>query len=1073
MHTPSFKEDHISQIPSLQLLQNLGYSYLMPSEALDQRNGRTTNVLLEHILRSQLKTMNAFEYMGREYPYSDASIELAIRALKDVPVQEGYMASCTHVYDLLTQGIALEETISGDKKSYTLQFIDWRNPKNNVYHVTEEYSVVRATSSEHYRPDIVLFVNGIPLCVVECKRPDMKEPLKEAISQHLRNQQEDGIRALYVYAQMLVSAATTSAKYGTNGTPEEFWGGWRERYRTSEDEKRDRAEIYEIKNTALPDHVKAKLFSDRFRYVRNYFDALEQDGIMPTAQDECLYGICRPERLLDLCANFIVFEAGEKKIARYQQYFVIKKTIERLRVMENGKRKGGVIWHTQGSGKSLTMVMLAQAIILDPTVKNPKIILVTDRVELDDQLTGTFEKCKIVTHNASTGKQLIALLDSNSDAVVTTIINKFETAITHAHRTYDSANIFVLVDEGHRSQYGELGIKMLKTLPNACFIAMTGTPLMKKEKNTAAKFGGMIDTYTIDQAEKDGAVVKLLYEGRLARQTVNEEAIDRNFQIIAEPLPDNQKHELKKRSGTRSQFMKADQNIYEIAMDISKHFRDNWQGTGFKGQLVCENKETAIRYKERLDEIGMVTSEVLISPPDDREGEESAYGKSEELVNRFWKKMMDEHGNPKKYEKQLINRFKKTPNPEIIIVVSKLITGFDAPLNTVMYLTRNLHDHDLLQAIARVNRVHPGKEFGYIIDYFGVLGNLDEALGVYSGLSDFESDEISGTVVDVNEEVKKLPQKHSEVWDIFKEIANKRDAAVFENLLRDDKLRAVFYEKVSAFSRCLKIALSTLQFHNSTAEELVKHYKSDAVFFQSLRSSVSQRYSDKLDFEQYEKQIRKLIDRHIQTDAVKPITALVPIFDKELFQKEVENVVGAAAKADVIASRTDKYINEKMEQDPAFYKRFSQMLKEAIRAYEEQRINEAEYLSRVTNLKEGVLSYTDEGIPAELQHHDVARAFYGLCTEMFAQTIQDVETRKSIAVQAALGIDEIIHNNAFDNGTPIIDWPEKSNIIGRIQIEIGDFLLDEIGEKYNFQPTFDELDNIAERCLAVAKIRYK
>jgi type I restriction enzyme R subunit len=354
----------------------------------------------------------------------------------------------------------------------------------------------------------------------------MKEPLSQAISQHLRSQQDDGIRSLYVYAQYILSIACDTAKYATNGTTEEFWAIWEEKFENKEEEQDYKTILLEIKNKPLGDAQKNKLFADRFRYVRSHFDELETKIIEPTRQDEYIYSVCRPQRLMDLVFNFILFDNGEKKIARYQQYFVIKKSIRRILQIENGKRKGGVVWHTQGSGKSLTMVMLAQAIALEKQIRNPKIILVTDRIDLDDQITGTFRKCGMFVENATTGQRLVELMESKSDAVVTTVINKFEAAVKKITRPLESHDIFVLVDEGHRTQHGTFNIEMQKTLPNACFIAFTGTPLFKKDKSTAAKFGGMIDAYTVDQAVKDKAVVPLLYEGRFAKQTVNENPVD-------------------------------------------------------------------------------------------------------------------------------------------------------------------------------------------------------------------------------------------------------------------------------------------------------------------------------------------------------------------------------------------------------------------------------------------------------------------------------------------------------------------------------------------------------------------
>lgn len=1075
MNTPSFKEDHISQIPALQMLQKLGYRYLSQAEAEKLRGGKTSNVLLDDILRNQLNEINSEKRISstKTTYISNANIENGIRALKELPMNEGYIAACETAYNLITLGKALEQNVDGDQKSFTLQYVDWKNLENNVFHVSEEYSVMRSTSKEHYRPDLVLFVNGIPFCIIECKRPDMKEPLKQAISQHLRNQQEDGIRSLYVYSQLTLSIATQEAAFATNATPEKFWSSWHEKFNSATGEDTYRNNLQELKNKALPTDQKDKLFADRFRYVRQYFDALEEENIHPTVQDEYLYSLCRPERLMDIVFNFILFDNGEKKIARYQQFFAIKKSMQRILQNEGGRRKGGVVWHTQGSGKSLTMVMLAQAIAMEKTIRNPKIVLVTDRTDLDNQITGTFRKCGMFVENASTGQRLVELLQSNSDAVVTTIINKFVAAMKKISKPLESQNIFVLVDEGHRTQHGTFNIEMQKTLPNACFIAMTGTPLFKKDKSTAAKFGGIIDAYTVDQAVKDKAVVPLLYEGRLAVQEVNANPIDTFFSMVTEPLTDYQKADFKKKFSRADQLNGAEQKIYAIAWNISMHFRDNWQGTPFKAQLVCDKKVNAIRYKEFLDEIGIVTSEVLISSIDEREGEDSAYEKSSERENRFWKKMMDEHGNSKKYEKNLISRFKNQKDPEIIIVVDKLLTGFDEPKNTILYLTRNLQSHKLLQAIARVNRIYPDKEFGYIVDYYGVIENLDDALEMYSSFEDFDADDLEGTLVNISEEIKKLPQKHSELWDIFKTVANKRDAEAYQLLLKDEAIRVLFYDKLAAYAKGLKLALSSIQFHKEEDEKTIDRYKHDLTMFLKLRKAVVERYSDDIEYKKYEGQIQKLIDTHITTEKVEIITELVNIFDQEKFQEEVENTIGKAAKADKIASRTSKHISEKMEEDPAFYKKFSQMLRETIADYEAHRIGEAHYLNKVQEIMNNVLAHTDSDIPEALINKDVAKAFYGLTVESLSEKLQDDIVKKEVSTQAALQIDEMIQSAVLDNGQPIIDWQYKTNITGKLQIDIGDYLIDEVRDKYHINLSFGEMDEIANKCIEVAKIRYK
>jgi type I restriction enzyme R subunit len=1074
MDTPSFKEDHISQIPALKFLQNQGFTYLTQDESMKLRGSKSSNVILEDILREQLKEINSIRVSSSKMTlFTDSNIETGIHALKNPPMQEGYIVASEYIYNLLNLGKSLEQSIDGDKKSFTLQYIDWKNPIKNLFHVTEEYSVMRSNSKEHYRPDIVLFINGIPIAIIECKRPDIKEPIHQAISQHLRNQQHDGIRIFYVYAQILLSLSMDHASYATNGTPEKFWSKWIEKFESEEEKQNYLEELATLKNKHLSELQKDKLFSGRFKYVRNYFDALEEDIILPAIQDEYLFSLCRKDRLLDFIYSFTLYDSGEKKIARYQQYFAVKKTLQKIRTVDHGKRKGGVIWHTQGSGKSLTMVMLAQGIAMDKTIRNPKIILVTDRVDLDTQITTTFRKCGMFVENAPTGRRLVDLLESKSDAVVTTIINKFQTAVKRIKKPLESHDIFVLVDEGHRSQHGTFNIEMQKSLPNACFIAMTGTPLFKKDKSTAVKFGGIIDTYTVNQAVEDKAVVPLLYEGRYAIQKVNEDPIDTYFSMISEPLTDYQKADLKKKFSRADQLNVADQKIYAICWDISRHFRDNWQGTAFKGQLVCQSKDAAMRYKGYMDEVDLIRTELLISPPDDREGEDSAYTESSNRVKQFWKRMMDEHGNATKYQKNIINRFKNQSDPEIIIVVDKLLTGFDEPKNTVLYLTRSLKGHTLLQAIARVNRVFPDKEFGYIIDYFGVIEELDEALVLYSSFEEFDEEDLAGTLTNITQEISKLPQKHSVLWDIFIEIENKRDAEAYAQLLRDEALRVIFYDKLASFAKALKLALSSIDFHKYTDANIIDRYRQDLTFFINLRTTVIERYSDVVDYRQYEGQIQKLIDTHIQTDKVKVITDLVNIFDKDKFQAEVERTTGEAAKADKIASRTAKHITEKMDEDPAFYKKFSDMLKDAINEYEEKRINEAQYLIRVKEIMESVLSHTDSEIPKELRDKEIAQAFYGLSMESFNEKIQDESTRKKISTQSALTIDFLIRKAVLDSGKPIVDWQYKSSIIGKLQIEIGDYLIDEIRDKYNLDLSFGDLDEIADKCIEVAKIRYK
>lgn len=1073
MNKISFKEDHISQLPALQLLISMGYEYVTPMEADELRGQKSSQVILEEVLRKQLKQLNSIQLGSNRTTYfSDENIEKGIQALKNLPLHEGLGIASEKVYNLLTLGHTLEQSIDGDKKSFTLHFIDWKEPANNVFHVTEEFSVLRTGQREHYRPDLVLFVNGIPLVVIECKRPDMREPLQEAISQHLRNQQEDGIRPLYVYSQLLLAIASNQAMYATTGTKPKFWAHWKERAFAGTSETDNEALLTKLKNTRLEKEELRRLFEDRFWQVRRYFEQQNQNLLEVTEQDRYLYSLCRPDRLLDLAHNFVLFEDGEKKVARYQQFFAIKKAMRRITHPEPAQKRGGVIWHTQGSGKSLTMLLLAQAIALEPSIVNPKIVLVTDRSDLDTQITGTFRKCRMPVENATSGKRLVELLLSKSDAVVTTIINKFEAAVNKMEPLTD-ANIFVLIDEGHRTQHGIFNISMQKALPNACFIAMTGTPLFKKEKNTAAKFGGIIDTYTIEDALPDKAVVPLLYEGRLAPQEVNSGPIDKYFNLIAEPFNDQQKADMKRKFARYDHLNAAEQKMLRIAWDISQHFRDNFQGTPFKGQLVCDKKLNAIRYKEFLDEIGLVSSEVLISGIDDREGEDSAYHKSEKKEHVFWDKMMQEHGNAKNYERNIISRFKGQRDPEIIIVVDKLLTGFDEPKNTVLYLTRNLVGHKLLQAIARVNRVYPDKDFGYIIDYFGVIEQLDAALKTYSALQDFDEDDVSSAFFDIKSEIAKLPQKHAAVWEIFKSVRNENDPEAYQQVLRDEALRTKFYQVLAVFAKSLKTALSSMVFYEMFPGWQVEQYKDDLSNFMRLRQAVVSRFSDAVDYSQYEGQIQKLIDTHIVTDDIQIITELVNIFDKDKFSLEVARARGDEAKADMIISRTSKHTSERMEEDPAFYKKFSQLLSELIADYEAKRISETEYLKRAQQVMDQVLSRTDSSIPASLLEHDVARAFYGLITEWLKPKMQDAASLTAIAESTALSIDAIVRRLVFDGGKPKVDWQAKTNITGKLFIELGDYFIDELNDRYNLEFSFDEMDHFTEQVLNVAKKWYR
>lgn len=1061
MQTPSFIEDHISQIPALQLLQNLGYTYLTPEEVLKERQDKLSNVILEDILEQQLLKFNKIQFKGKIYPFSPASIRGAIDAIKNVPMFDGLVTTNSKIYDLLTLGKSFEESIGNDRKSFTINYIDWNNIENNVFHVAEEFEVNRTSSDKKYRPDIVLFVNGIPLCIIECKRPDIKEPLEEAKSQHLRNQQEDGIPHLYKYSQILLALTSNKVQYATTGTPRKFWATWKE-------QKLKESDLQKLVNKPLSDEQKDKLFADRFKYVRKYFDNIEAEGRLVTEQDKLLYSLCQPQRLLELMYKYIVYDAGIKKIARYQQYFAIQDTLERIKIIRDERRQGGVIWHTQGSGKSLTMVMLAKAISLEPEIINPKVIIVTDRIDLDKQISDTFKSCGKVVKKATSGEDLGNIIADNKETIITTVINKFQAALRKKKVIDNSKNVFVLVDESHRSQYGSTNALMQKVFPNACYIGFTGTPLMKKEKSTAVKFGGIIGTpYTINQAVEDEAVLPLYYESRLAVQNVTQNSIDKYFDIISRDLTDKQKADLKKKFSTRRILNEAEQKIANVALDISQHFEHKYKGTGFKGQLTAPSKAIALKYKKYLDELGMVTSEVVISAPDTREGNDDIYEENSSEVNQFWKRMMDRFGNESEYNAQIINQFKNAPEPELLIVVDKLLTGFDAPKNSVLYIARSLKEHGLLQAIARVNRLAEGKDYGEIIDYYGLLTELDEALLTYSNIGDFDEEDIQDALVSAQEEIKKLPQLHSDLWEIFNGI-NKYDIEAYEQHLKYEDDRDRFYDKLRQYSKVLQLALGNFKFLEETPEKKISTYKNDLKFFLNLRVSLKSRYAESIDRKEYEAKIQKLIDTYVTSDEIIQVTEPVDIFDTEKFRAEVEKKVSTRSKADTIAYRISRTISEKWDDDPIFYKKLSELLKEAIAKYSKQIMDEAErlkndnaYFNRVTEILTMARTRTGDDIPISILNNEVAKAFYGVVFEK----IKKYDATKDSAAELALKIDKIILDNQY------VDWIKNTDLQNKIINDIEDVLF-EFKDTNKIDLTFDDIDFIIDESMKIAKRRY-
>jgi len=1027
-----YNEQNISQKPAMEVLNNLGYGILAPKDAEAMR-GNLYNVLLTPILKKQLEKLNSFEYKDKKLKFSNKNIEQAIKDI-DESLTHGLVKTNEKIYDSLMLGRSYQETLSdGTKRSFTIKFIDWENPQNNDFHVVEEFSVERENAKDHARPDIVLFVNGIPLAVIECKKSSIS--IKQGISQMIRNQGRDYIPQLFKFIQVVMATNKNETKYGTASTPAKFWSIWNE-----QDEKWHQNVLSEVvKNRKI------------------------------TVQDENIVSLFHPKRLLDLTKYFVVYDLDTKKIARYQQFFAVREIIKTINIYnEEGNRQSGVIWHTQGSGKSITMVMLAKYILSELPAERPRVIVVTDRKNLDKQIRGTFNHTRLKASRATSGNHLIKLIaDSNAD-VITTLVHKFDTASKKTKAT-TSKDVFVLVDESHRTHYGELNIKMKNVFPNACYLGFTGTPLMKKEKNTMIRFGKLIHTYTIADGVRDKTIVPLLYEGKMVEQTVNQRAIDQRLDMITRNLNDKQKEEVKQKWSRFEKIASSDQRIKLIAFDINQHFVDNYKtkSASFTAMLATNSKIEAIRYLEAFEELGDINCRVVISPPDDREGYETVDHKSKDLVKTFWDKMMERYGDSEKYVDTIKDEFVDGDEIDLLIVVDMLLTGFDAPRATVFYVDKPMKEHTLLQAIARVNRLYEGKDFGFIVDYRGLLKNLDEALAMYTGagLENFDPDDLKGSLYDVISIIGSLRQYYTDLINIFIPVKNKRDVEEYEVLLANDEIRDDFYNILSHFGRYLSIALESEQVYNALSKDELNTYKKDLKFYQELRKSVKLRYSDSIDHKEYEAHMQKLMDNYISAENIIRITNPVDILDKTNFEKELERLGSKRAKADAIRTRMSKSISEKWGGNPVFYKKFSERIEEVLQAYRETRISEGEYLDKMKGIVEDY-RIGDSGItyPSSIKNNPHAQAFYGVMAEIVYEINEGRDLDDPIA-DLSLKVKSIIDKHVK------VDFYDNIDIHNRIAQDIDDLLFD-FKKEHTLELPFDQIDKIIEAVISISVKRF-
>lgn len=1010
--TPDTSENKI-QRNSINLLQSLGYKFISREENLKLRGSKTSEVLFREILTKKLGEINGYEYKGKRYKFSQSNVLKAVDELAGVSLNEGLMVANERITNLLLLGTSLEENLEdGTRRSFSFKFIDFENLQNNDFYVTEEFEVSRANQGEaqkHRRPDLVLFINGIPIVVIELKKSSVS--FENGIKQLEKEQGKDEIAHLFKYIQLTIAANGSGARYGTTGTPFKFYSVWKEQ---------DEAKAKESLKSAIKDREVSAL-------------------------DMTLFALLSKDRLLRLVRHYIVFDKKMKKVCRYQQFFAIEETLKRVSAKKEGARAGGLIWHTQGSGKSLTMVMLTK--LLKQIYINSKIIVVTDRIDLDGQIHETFENTDVKAGRASSGSDLIEKLQSGV-SVITTLVHKFE-KVKNQKVVIRDGDIFVLVDESHRTQGGDLHKAMKKALPLACYIGFTGTPLLKREKNSFAKFGGEIHRYTIDDAVKDGAVLPLLYEGRYVGQEVlDPDGLTRKFDLISRELGDEAKRDLQQKWARFERVASSEQRLELIAVDINEHIKKTLKKSGFKAMLATQRKYDAIKYHEIFEEFGEIKSAYVISSNEHEELE----GGYKEYVAKAWQETIRGYGSEEEYLKHVKDEFIYGDEIDLLIVVDKLLTGFDVPRASTLYIDKQLKEHNLLQAIARVNRLYDGKDYGYIIDYRGLLGELDQALTSYASLSGFDPEDITGAVIDVRSEIIKAKTYYTHLDDLFSSVKFKDDLESYVTVLEDVQKRDDFKEWLSQFARAFKLALSSEKIYDILSEDDIKIYKQRVKFYNELRKAVQLRYHEACDFGKYEAQMQKLLDTYVSAKEVNELTKLVNIFETE-FDDEVQRIEGKNAKADTIISAVSAVVKEKMDSNPAFYKSIAQQIQDIIDEYKAKRLSEEEKLAKAKLLKDlitGALKPNEDRYPKEFNGKKILFAIYDNLLDILGDVgLMDVEV---VARNLSVKFYEI-----YEKASRKPEWHKNKDVENEIISQMEDALW-EIEDEYSV--SIDEKEKI-------------
>ena len=860
-------ERQLVEAPALEQLKGLGWLHIDGTTLVPGTSNHRSS------LKDVVLTPNLEQAIKRINPWiSEDNLRKVVREVTLIPPST-LMEANQWFWERLTQYFSVDQDLGSGRRGQTLKLIDFDNPENNEFLCVDQFKI--QGPSQNIIPDILLFVNGLPLGVIECKAPFVTDPMAEGINQlrryaNRRNPSDtEGSEKLFHYNQVMVSTFRDGARVGTISSPVEYYLEWKDPYPT---------------------------------------DAKEL-GSPANAQQLLIQGLLNPATFLDIIQNFTIYETDSgrtiKKIARYQQFRAVQKTIERLRASGDRKSKGGVIWHTQGSGKSLTMVFLTQKIRRDPLLRDYKLVFLTDRTQLDEQLTKTFRNAQGESVlNAKSVGHLKDLLARDASDLLTATIQKLQEGDFGYSCLNDSDRIIVLADEAHRTQYGTLGAAINTALPNAPKIAFTGTPLIISEK-TNQEFGGYIDTYTIEQAVADGATCQILYEGREATTKVTGDSLDALFDRYFQDKTPEEKAAIKKKYGTEKAVLEAPQRIEWVGLDLVGHYRSTILPNGFKGILVTGSREAAVTYKQKLDQVpGAPESAVVIS---------GDHNDPPHLAK--WTNPAD--------HKLAIENFKKPIHEHplsLLIVKDMLLTGFDAPICQVMYLDRKLTDHTLLQAIARVNRTAANKFSGYIVDYYGLTDYLADALKVFS------STDVKGALKNLKDEIPKLQAAHTSVKQHLKGL-NLQDIDACIAALEDELKRQQFEADFRTFAKQVEIVLP---------DPAATPFLGDLKALGKVVIGCRNLYRDEqLNLVGCGEKVRALIEEHVRATGVDPRVPPTKLFDVE-FEQVLAAQTNDRAKASEVEHAIKAHLKVKLDDDPEYYQSLALRLEEIIQKYQQK-----------------------------------------------------------------------------------------------------------------------------------------